>query len=257
MRGNTFSPSLLGFSAKRNKVHTFHRTLHTSPTNRASILFALQGLSNSRETQHFNKLSRLSRVEHSPSLKLIQTSEIEAYPLPSQPKPQPAVVPLNPRGARHDPVAYARYWDARALHVGRAVLAQNAQHAARLGRQVRRAKREQVRQAAVMERDRSFWRQETRRLRNEMRVAGVWIVTTIGAATILASWRFWPQKMAPDSALLASSLAEAADSLSATRPAPAVVAESVSTLTPTADQPSTAEASRSSSWWRGLFWKQQ
>lgn len=45
----------------------------------ASILFALSALSNSRETQHFNKATKLSRVEHSPALKLIQTSEVDPF----------------------------------------------------------------------------------------------------------------------------------------------------------------------------------
>lgn len=50
----------------------------------ASVLFALSALSNSRETQHFNKATKLSRVEHSPALKLIQTSEVDPF---APPKP--------------------------------------------------------------------------------------------------------------------------------------------------------------------------
>nr|POE51684.1 hypothetical protein CFP56_25891 [Quercus suber] len=226
-----FLPSSRILSARtRNKIHTSPRArLHTSsPATQASILFALQGLSNSRETQHFNKLSRLSRVEHSPSLKLIQTSEIEAYPLPSPPKPQP-IIPLIPREALRSSPASPRLWDAKALHVGRTILTQNARHVERLSRQLRRAKRAQARQAATMEQDRLFWKRETRRLQNEMRAAGVWIVATIGAATVLATWRFWPQRTTTtDSALLASSFSEAAAVPAVARAAPAVVVESAS-----------------------------
>lgn len=46
---------------------------HNSP------FFALGKLSNARETQHFNRASKLSRVEHSPPLKLIQTSEVDPF----------------------------------------------------------------------------------------------------------------------------------------------------------------------------------
>lgn len=52
---------------------------HHQQRRNASLLFALSALSNSRETQHFNKATKLSRVEHSPALKLIQTSEVDPF----------------------------------------------------------------------------------------------------------------------------------------------------------------------------------
>lgn len=44
----------------------------TAPRPVQSILFQIQGLSNSRETQHFSRISKLSRVEHSPALQLLR-----------------------------------------------------------------------------------------------------------------------------------------------------------------------------------------
>ena len=52
------------------------RTLHTArPLASGSPLFQLSGLSNARETRHLAKNSGLSRVEHSPNLQLIRSSE--------------------------------------------------------------------------------------------------------------------------------------------------------------------------------------
>lgn len=45
----------------------------------SSPLFALHALSNARETQHLNKLSGLSRVEHSPALESIKRSEVDPF----------------------------------------------------------------------------------------------------------------------------------------------------------------------------------
>lgn len=56
-----------------------YRAFSTTPSPHASPLFALHALSNSRETQHLNKLSRLDRTEHSPNLKLIKSSEVDIF----------------------------------------------------------------------------------------------------------------------------------------------------------------------------------
>lgn len=45
-----------------------------------SPLFALAQLSNARESQAFAKKSRLSRIEHSPALEMIRSSEVEQLP---------------------------------------------------------------------------------------------------------------------------------------------------------------------------------
>lgn len=69
------------------------RFFHQSPASSVlSPLFALQALSNSRETQHFNKASGLSRVEHSPNLELLRASEVD----PFKRKAVPPAVPNRP-----------------------------------------------------------------------------------------------------------------------------------------------------------------
>ena len=78
-------PATLALRQRSARASFFHQPHHHHHQRRhASILFALSALSNSRETQHFNKATRLSRVEHSPALKLIKTSEVDPYPLPEQ-----------------------------------------------------------------------------------------------------------------------------------------------------------------------------
>src|ERR1700743_2673466 len=110
-------PSVFRRCAVRKSASTWaKRGLHTTSAPRASVLFALGALSNSRETQHFNKLSRLSRVEHSPPLKLIKTSEVDPSPLPTPPK-----VTLVHK--RHDKASPLRLWNDKALQIGRAFLA--------------------------------------------------------------------------------------------------------------------------------------
>jgi hypothetical protein len=65
------------------------RAFHSSPASSASSpLFALQALANSRETQHFNKTSGLSRVNHSPNLELLRSSEVDPFRR-KQPPPTP------------------------------------------------------------------------------------------------------------------------------------------------------------------------
>ncbi|KAH9842149.1 hypothetical protein Tdes44962_MAKER07658 [Teratosphaeria destructans] len=162
------------------------RAFSTTPQPRASILFALNALSNSRETQHFNKISHLNRIEHSPPLKLIKTGEIDPHPLPTPP-PKPAT-PL-----RRPTHSASRIWDVRALQVGRVILADHARQTSRLQKALERARRGEARRDALMAEDRATWQQEATRLRGEMRVAGAVILISIGTATALATWRFWPQ----------------------------------------------------------------
>ncbi|KAK0258560.1 hypothetical protein LTS09_006819 [Friedmanniomyces endolithicus] len=91
----TTLPSTLRATLSRTATLTITtttpRTFSTTPPRPASILFALNALSNSRETQHFAKLSHLPRTEHSPPLNLIKTSEVDAYPLPSPPPAVPLI----------------------------------------------------------------------------------------------------------------------------------------------------------------------
>ncbi|KAK3068844.1 hypothetical protein LTR53_013278, partial [Teratosphaeriaceae sp. CCFEE 6253] len=182
------------------------RTFSTTPHRRASILFALNALSNSRETQHFNKLTRLDRIEHSPPLKLIKTSEIDPYPLPALP-PKPSAAPLVRDAAAR---SASHVWDDRALRAGRAVLANSARHVSRLQRALQRAKSREARQVVRAQVDKAAWQQEVRRHHGEVRAAGVWILLSIGTATALATWRFWPQQRPTDSADLGRRLAATA-----------------------------------------------
>lgn len=238
------------------------RSFSTTSPSRASVLFALSSLSNSRETQHFNKLSHLSRVEHSPPLKLIQTSEVDAFPLPSPP-PRPAA-PLfrivgGTRSAR-------RVWDEKALQVGRVVLASQDRTIRRLQGRLEWSQRREARQLALAARESVAWQREARRLRSELRTAGVWILLSIGTATALATWRFWPQQQVADSAAIGRKIAEkakralplpaamsrdvaSAPVVSAAAIDPALIAPPPATVTlPTGPQ---------RSWWKGLFWRQE
>ena len=41
--------------------------------------------------------------------------------------------------------------------------------------------------------ERQAWEEQRRKSQNEMRIAGIWIVASMGVATGLAMWRFWPE----------------------------------------------------------------
>ncbi|KAK4553312.1 hypothetical protein LTR86_009612 [Recurvomyces mirabilis] len=258
------------------------RTFTTTPPREASVLFALHALSNSRETQHFNKISHLNRIEHSPNLKLIKTSEVDPYPLPTPPPPRPAV-PQSLLGSRHGTPANsaARVWNDRALRVGRVILADQARRTHRLHRSLRRAKHRSSLTQIATELERDIWRQEAQRHRREMRSAGLLILASVGVATGLATWRFWPGEASRvDSGELGRRIAAKAqrslEPLGGITKAGAGVggvssqvgARSIVTASPAAAvehglasvQPTTVvpEANvQSKSWWKGLFWKQQ
>lgn len=84
------------------------RAFHPSPTSSGtSPLFALQALANSRETQHFNKASRLSRVDHSPNLEIIRSSEVDPFKKRVPPPPdtrQPLTVEEQQAKVKNDAV---------------------------------------------------------------------------------------------------------------------------------------------------------
>ncbi|KAK0938593.1 hypothetical protein LTR29_009804 [Friedmanniomyces endolithicus] len=206
----TTLPSALRTALSRSTTTTLTtttpRTFSTTPPRPASILFALNALSNSRETQHFAKLSHLPRTEHSPPLHLIKTSEIDAYPLPSPPPAVPLV--RLPQSTAFQPAA--RTWDSRALATGRAILANHARHTARLQHALRRSSARETRLLLLAKRDKAAWQHEARRHHSEMRAAGVWIVLSIGTATGLAMWRFWPARGVSDSGELGRRLAATA-----------------------------------------------
>lgn len=269
-------------------VRCLRRSFHTSSSARASIFYALSALSNSRETQHLNKLTRLPRMEHSPPLKLIKTSEVDAFPCPTPPNPVPRPLVRHVGGSR----SALRVWDRRALQVGRVFLANQARQTHRLMRSLARAKRREAKQDALRRRDRLAWREERRKMRNEMKAAGMWILLSIGTATALATWRFWPQtETATDSAELGRKIAARA---AAAIPLPAAISgvekseaqgqvsskllphqESAVSIEQTTTAPiavpippprsgsdqapgaARSDQTPTRSWWKSLFWKQQ
>lgn len=260
------------------------RTFSTSSAPKASVLFALSSLSNSRETQHFNKLSRLDRVEHSPPLKLIEQSEVHPFPLPTPPPRLPE--PETP-GTQTFKTA-AQVWDEKALSVGRAVLAGHARQVGEMELALQRERQRAVERETEVEEERLAWLKERAKSRAEMRQAGVLLLLSIGTATGLATWRFWPEKggvaAVADSGAMGRKIAEraqgamsgsesvgsagglepvvqaaplataSATQAAGTAPAPAVE-PALASLPPVASTSVTAPPT--TSWWQNLFWKQQ
>lgn len=165
------------------------RTFSTTPPKPASILFALNSLSNSRETQHFNKITKLPRVEHSPPLQLIKSGEVDTYPLPDVAKKRQQVLHSS-SGRRR---AETAFYNDRALKLGRAILSSHARQTHRLERAVDAAQRRTLKLEAAMMKERQAWEEHRRKSQNEMRIAGIWIVASMGVATGVAMWRFWPE----------------------------------------------------------------
>ncbi|EME80645.1 uncharacterized protein MYCFIDRAFT_212092 [Pseudocercospora fijiensis CIRAD86] len=254
---------------------TLSRSFHTTSPSRASpsILFALNALSNSRETQHFNKLSRLDRVEHSPTLKLIQTSEIEKHPCPT-PEVVPVPAPWRSINVHVDAASQNRrshVWDTKALAAGRAVLADVARERARMRRVLERMRRREEGRSRVLRTEMDAIVEERRRMRNEMRVAGVWILGSVGVATGLGMYVFWPageKVLAKDSAEMGRKIAEMAKtgiSLPAAVSEPVAAVGAVPTMAVVTGEPTIAATTvikeevkkPARSWsWKSLFWKQ-
>lgn len=55
------------------------------------------------------------------------------------------------------------------------------------------AQRRTLKLEAAMMKERQAWEEQRRKSQNEMRIAGIWIVASMGVATGLAMWRFWPE----------------------------------------------------------------
>ena len=247
------------------KTAVCQRPFHTSSSAKASVLFALGALSNSRETAHFNKISGLPRYEHSPPLKIIKTSEVDAHPLPTPTRPAP---PSSPWRLERSSTAL-QIWDEKALKIGRVFLSNQARQSNRLRHAMARMKRKQAVQDALVKRERLSWQQERSRLQNDLRAAVIWILASIGVATALAAWRFFPGVAEPRTpADLGRKIAARA---STAMPLPAAVTSEKTTTLPAS--PPVAAASggtelvhaisvstskdTKSSWLKGLFWKQQ
>ena len=270
------------------------RSLSTTTPKSAStsILFALSALSNSRETQHFNKITKLSRIEHSPPLQLIKSGEVDTYPLPDVPKRQQVFRSYATEPGRRR--AATAFYNDRALKLGRAILSDHARQTHRLERALESAHRRSLKLEATVDKERQEWREQNRKMGNEMRIAGAWIVTSMGVATGLAMWRFWPEngsgavdvgekirkKMeraydVPAALSITKTAEAAAPRMTATQTVPVVesaiggVAPPVITKSPNTsatqeksllDSLATSATPNSSktesSWWKSLFWKQ-
>lgn len=182
------------------------RNFSTSGGARASILFQLAALSNARETQHFNKRSKLDRYEHSPNLKLIKTSEIDPYPVPSNVEKllRNGTTPASSSTAKpafkksHDVVVPA--WNSKALAAGRAILADSARQRSQVTRVVRRLRRRESRATRILQEQLEALAKERQRMREEMKSAGFLILLSGATATGFAAWTFWPTRPVVDSA---------------------------------------------------------
>ncbi|EMF09766.1 uncharacterized protein SEPMUDRAFT_135214 [Sphaerulina musiva SO2202] len=194
------------------------RNFSTSGGARASILFQLAALSNARETQHFNKRSKLDRYEHSPNLKLIKTSEIDPYPVPTSNVEkflQNGTTPVSSSSSSsstakpafkksHNVVVPA--WDSKALAAGRAILADSARQRSQVARVVRRLRRRESRGTRILQEKLEALAKERQRMREETRSAGFLILLSVATATGFAAWTFWPTK-----SVVVDSAADAAD----------------------------------------------
>lgn len=176
------------------------RNFSTSGGARASILFQLAALSNARETQHFNKRSKLDRYEHSPNLKLIKTSEIDPYPVPTSNGEKllqngttpPPVSSAKPAFKKSHNVLVA--WDSKALAAGRAILADSARQRSQVARVIRRLRRRESRGTRILQEQLDALAKERQRMREEMKSAGFLILLSGATATGFAAWTFWPTR---------------------------------------------------------------
>lgn len=256
-------PSALRATVSSQAAAVGHRAFHPAPSSCASVLFMLSALSNSRETQHLNKITKLPRLEHSPPLKLIKSSEIDPFPCPVRPSPAPPSFIRSIDGSR----SARRLWDQKALQIGRVCLTDQARRTHRLTQALARAKRRELKHNALSRRERTAWQEERQRMRTDMRAAGMWIVLSIGTATALATWRFWPQRDATAQTsdmgrriaakAAAAMTLPAAVSIEPTMTAPVAVPQPpVKPVESVVSAPSPSSAPRQS-WWKGLFWAPQ
>ncbi|KAI5357334.1 hypothetical protein Slin14017_G123430 [Septoria linicola] len=258
--------------------HYAVKAFSTASIPRASILFQLGALSNSRETQHFNKISKLNRYDHSPNLKLIKSSEIDPYPVPIERLLQNAP-PTRADSSTTGQSTFRRAdtgpaWDAKALAVGRAVLADTQLQRSRMSRLVGRAKRREIRATQSLAEKVAALAHERRRMREEMRSAGYLIFLSVATATGFAMWTFWPADRAREGADIGRKIAEKArasiplPSITPITPAKEIIAGAgaVPAVAAVTGEPTVAPAVvlreeavciPAFQWsWRSLFWKE-
>lgn len=212
--------------------------LHTTTRCSASILFQLQGLSNSREGQWLSKASGLPRQEYSAALQLIKSSEVDPFNKPLRPAAQ---IPRRAPSAYQPSTIKLSVADFKALSIGRRIIASHNREVDGLKRQLSRLQR-------VHRTEKEFSLAENKKLKLENRNATVGILVAVAVATGLASWRFTPGKAKPDNAKINSSTTKSLSDATSALPAavdPEVLP--VQLISSTAGQ---IPNNRSSSW----FW---
>ena len=121
----------------------------TSRNTGTSALYGISALSDRHETQHFHKLSRLPLMEHSPTLKLIHTSEVapgaSSAPLSSLPDKstaQEAQIQTKEPGLIEDKHEQDSKYigDEEAASAGRAILSDYMEKIRGLGKQLHEQK---------------------------------------------------------------------------------------------------------------------
>ncbi|GAB7364744.1 hypothetical protein MBLNU230_g5542t1 [Neophaeotheca triangularis] len=258
-------------------IHPARRSFSTTTALPASPLFMLSQLSNSRETTHFNQITKLPRYEHSPSLAIIKDSEVKPYPLPSPPPraPRPLATALDERQVRRA----LRAVDVKTIAVGRAVLAEQARLQRGLRSQLVGLKKRAGMSGMRFERALGMLAEDRDKARKESQQAAGLVVIAVGVATAAVTWRLWPQRevgdglakvrnaseggrMARDGGLtvgapaieqpvVATTPARAVEAAAMGEPAVVSVPAAASVAAPAVEQ-----SKSSASWWKGLFWKQ-
>ena len=117
-------------AARPNIVSRSAAVKITSRNTSTSALYGISALSDRHETQHFHKLSRLPLMEHSPTLKLIHTSEVApgASSAPSSlvdksSEQQENGAQVQAKQAEDKPAEVSKkLWDDQAVSAGRAIL---------------------------------------------------------------------------------------------------------------------------------------
>lgn len=187
MASKRFSTISCRWALSTSTHHIKTRGFTSTIPARGSPLFALAALSNSRESQHFRKITRLSQIEHSTPLQFIRSSE----------GLDPAVTPIgakSPRGLANGRASKRRSHataprialttiDANALSIGRTLIANHAQRVQRLQRLLKQMDVVRAKESAA-------WTARSGKLERENRTAIGFMLTAIGVATTLALWRF-------------------------------------------------------------------
>lgn len=264
------------------------RTIHSTSRPQASVLFALQALSNSRETQHLNKISKLNRVEHSPTLQLIKSSEVDPFPSAAAaaaaaaeadrqaasastaafPKSKPTEsIDVSIAPSDVPPAVHLSPHDTKALHIGRTILADNARIMRQYEQDLAESRATQAQSEARWAEERQGLVAERDRLTGEVRSAGALIVFLVAVATGAVAWRGGyigngSQKLAKtankDAATQTLPAAEALapqgrELLGGVTDISSVSAPVAAITVATAVEPQAGPSS--GRWWRNLLWK--